>query len=442
MNQLNFKCRCCGTFVQEKENYSLPSAEILFEYSRCFLCNSLTVINSNENFGYDEVMTNVGIEHYIEIGAGIDSMVELLDPLVKLGFNDSSHSYLELGCGFGFLIDYANHVGFGKSLGVEDANYGKAGAEILGFNLQSLSDFEKHSDKFDVVLASEVIEHVDDPFSFLKSMRERLNDNGVVVVTTPNANFVSLKNVVSNDSLTLAALSPGFHTCLFSATALEKLFLDSGFNNVRIFEKNERLVVYASPNATYAFDSGTSDFSKESYLNYLGKLSLSTNSSVRVGAHLRTFKELVNRGAVDLKAAESYNYLQEDLGEDFLKLRSLPYTEKSDIANLDSYRLNYRFHEGVFLFYAAQFERNLGNPGMQLALLEKSIRVINREISHFPQFFQESSSLRNVALERLEESLRFMNLRYFSHSRKRRTLSNSKVENFLRIVRKLIKIRS
>jgi hypothetical protein len=84
------------------------------------------------------------------------------------------------------------------------------------------------------------------------------------------------------------------------------------------------------------------------------------------------------------------------------------------IDSLEDYQRRFRFHEGVLTFYASQYERNLGRPGMQIALLEKAISVIDRESSYFPEFFHESSSLRAVALERLDEALGFMNQRYLN----------------------------
>lgn len=359
-------------------------------------------------------MNSAGIELYVEIGAGIESMVQFLNPLVNLGFNSQSKSYLELGCGFGFLTDYAKFMGFGESLGVEDAGYGKLGSEILDFPCQSLSEFQENPRTFDVILASEVIEHVADPLDFLVSIKNRLNADGIVVITTPNSEFIKSVNVESNDSQTLAALSPGNHTCLFSPNALKNLFIKVGFKSIEIIERNERLIVYASDKLEYNLILETSQVDKENYLRYLEHLTMSSNESVRVGANFRIFKELVNQGVLDTRIQNAYNFLSSKLSSAILDLGVSESSSSQRMLTLDDYREVFTFYEGVFLFYAAQYERNLGKPGVQIALLEKAISIIDRELFNFPQFFQESSSVKLVALKRLEEALTFMNLRYIN----------------------------
>jgi 2-polyprenyl-3-methyl-5-hydroxy-6-metoxy-1,4-benzoquinol methylase len=409
-----FICRCCLSEIEIQTTYTVKSGDAVFIYLECSLCGSLTVINSKENFGYDDLMNTAGIEHYVEIGAGIDFMTELLHPLIELELNRKSKTYLELGCGFGFLIDYAKFIGFGNTVGVEDASYGKIGSEILGFNCEKLSDFESSSQSFDVVLACEVIEHVEEPLLFLQSIRDRLSKDGVVVITTPNSKFINKTNVDRKDSLTLAALSPGFHTCLFSPDALRDLLFKVGFKNVEIFIKHERLVVYASDNSNYVFNAPDPINSKKLYLDYLNYLTKNENVSVQVGSNLRIFKELVNRGVTDAKISEAYSFLVGNLGFPLLDFGKSEVLNNSQIDSLEEYRNHFRFHEGVFTFYASQYERNLGRPGMQIALLEKALSIIDRELGHFPQFFQESSSVQGVALERLEEALHFVDFRYFN----------------------------
>ena len=42
--------------------------------------------------------------------------------------------------------------------------------------------------KYDVVLAIEVIEHLENPFHFIRSLKKHLNPGGFIVLTTPNTN--------------------------------------------------------------------------------------------------------------------------------------------------------------------------------------------------------------------------------------------------------------
>src|SRR5580704_14520501 len=44
-------------------------------------------------------------------------------------------------------------------------------------------------DKFETIVAGELIEHIEDPGAFLRNMRRHLTDDGELVLTTPNVFF-------------------------------------------------------------------------------------------------------------------------------------------------------------------------------------------------------------------------------------------------------------
>ena len=50
-----------------------------------------------------------------------------------------------------------------------------------GFTLDSVG-----GSKFDVITAIDIIEHVENPWSFLRSCKKSLSDNGIIIVSTPN----------------------------------------------------------------------------------------------------------------------------------------------------------------------------------------------------------------------------------------------------------------
>ena len=41
-------------------------------------------------------------------------------------------------------------------------------------------------DKYDIILAVEVIEHLENPFHFMRMMHRHLKPNGIIILTTPN----------------------------------------------------------------------------------------------------------------------------------------------------------------------------------------------------------------------------------------------------------------
>jgi len=110
--------------------------------------------------------------------------------------NKKEIKILDVGCGTGLLVTLP---------------LGELGYNILGIDLDSTSiDFalrenmfsnvsfkkclvEDISEKYDIILACEILEHLEYPDNFLRALKSRLNDNGIIIVTTPNG-FGSAEN--------------------------------------------------------------------------------------------------------------------------------------------------------------------------------------------------------------------------------------------------------
>lgn len=96
---------------------------------------------------------------------------------------------LDVGCGTGISIT----IPLGKEgyniLGIDIDN--KSVEYAKSYNIYSNVSFkccrvEEVEEKYDIIIASEIIEHIQDPVNFLKSLRDKLNDNGIIIITTPN----------------------------------------------------------------------------------------------------------------------------------------------------------------------------------------------------------------------------------------------------------------
>ncbi|HKQ30779.1 MAG TPA: class I SAM-dependent methyltransferase [Burkholderiales bacterium] len=169
---------------------------------------------------------------------------------------------LDVGCGVGLVsLELAARFPDLRIIAIDDDRatieyarsrnpHGK-----LKFQINHELDVGQH---FDLVIASEVLEHVDDPEKFLEWIRERLSERGRVVLTVPNGygpfelmscaqgvlqclgiyavlralrrRFRRAPAVEASTPVTLAA-SP--HVNFFSCRALRRLFRRSGFEVVR-----------------------------------------------------------------------------------------------------------------------------------------------------------------------------------------------------------------
>lgn len=245
---------------------------------------------------------------YVEVVAGI---WEMYWPVACC--SAGTGSLLDVGCGFGFTVDLWRRMR-GEAIGLEMAQYGRAGAQLLDVPihfdyLQNIPELQGRS--FDVVYASEVIEHVPDPKAFAKLLAGHVAETGVLCLTTPNASFVRQENT---HTTLLAALSPGFHGFLLGPQALEAILNQCGFAHVLVRERHERLVAWAS-HQPLDIDARMGQ-ARQEYLRYLDVMvdERSTNDVVTDGFCYRHFKEAVLGGTFEL-ARKSLARLRRSLGE-------------------------------------------------------------------------------------------------------------------------------
>jgi 2-polyprenyl-3-methyl-5-hydroxy-6-metoxy-1,4-benzoquinol methylase len=96
---------------------------------------------------------------------------------------------LEIGCGRGWLsgLVLAEH-GVVRALDLSDASIAKARAQFPAIEFEAANIFEITLDaSYDVVVASEVIEHIDDKPRFVGVLGQAVKPGGLVIMTTPNA---------------------------------------------------------------------------------------------------------------------------------------------------------------------------------------------------------------------------------------------------------------
>jgi SAM-dependent methyltransferase len=246
------------------------------------------------------------VPFYLQQAAGLAS---LSAPLVRSGKGTGTR-YLDVGCGFGFALDFAQRQLQWSARGIDPSMMAAFGREMLGVDIERryLRDREPaYEAAFDVVMASEVIEHVPSPIAFLRTLRRVLPPGGMLILTTPDA--ADIVPATASGAL-VALLSPGFHLVLQSRESLRRLLLQAGFPEV-LFEKDgHSMVVYASDrpfdllNDRPRFRAG--------YIDYLVRRArdFPPTHDLYLGFAGRAFQEAVNAEAMDI-AAPCYEGLRE-----------------------------------------------------------------------------------------------------------------------------------
>ena len=194
--------------------YTVNASDVIVPYP------SAEVVLQDPNFIYL-------IYQYLEIASGLDWKLPLLERLPYQQFK----SILEIGCNVGVTLDYCRTAWGADVLGLEPSAYGIKGAELLEIpiiNAYTYEAQELRERKFSFIYATEVLEHVPDPLSFLKEMRTYLESDGILLITTPCS--ASLRPETLPGEL-YAVLSPGAHYFLLSQQQLQQLAYAAGFTH-------------------------------------------------------------------------------------------------------------------------------------------------------------------------------------------------------------------
>jgi len=156
---------------------------------------------------------------------------------------EGTKTVLDIGCGNGELAEALRDKGC-RVTGVDISE--KAVEEAKKFLDDSFCfDIEKEnwpeellSKKFDLVIASEVVEHIFDPVIFMKKIKHLLKTDGKVIITTPNILFWKnrFKILFGKFQYENKGIMDYGHIRFFTASTIMAFFKKSGFRVVK--EKN------------------------------------------------------------------------------------------------------------------------------------------------------------------------------------------------------------
>jgi 2-polyprenyl-3-methyl-5-hydroxy-6-metoxy-1,4-benzoquinol methylase len=148
-------------------------------------------------------------------------------------FNQSGNwSALDIGSGYGFFTRALKDVGF-TTTSINPGTYENTVFEELNGTKPlpvMLEDFEA-SNKFGVVLISQVLEHIVNPTSAVTSINSLLDRKGVVACAVPNINSFSVKLFGTKDN---SCLWVPEHVNYFSSRGLRILFERNGFSVLKL----------------------------------------------------------------------------------------------------------------------------------------------------------------------------------------------------------------
>jgi 2-polyprenyl-3-methyl-5-hydroxy-6-metoxy-1,4-benzoquinol methylase len=155
---------------------------------------------------------------------------DLVDFIKEVDVNPDA-KILDVGCGLGGLAKLMRMSGFRDVHGVDWTDPAAVAQDALSsyrqmdLNEQVLE--EAIDSKFDLIVCSETLEHLERPAKVLRSMRHLLNDTGSIYVTVPNcANlFQRISWLATGNSYRYRTEKPGEfgHISLFPSNVMTTL---------------------------------------------------------------------------------------------------------------------------------------------------------------------------------------------------------------------------
>ncbi len=291
------KCPVCNIHNEKKLFLNFGWNEQEYWLYECHDCDTF-FYNPVPNLDYrgSHTSSDVPLRNYVESDANIQILAEnILRSIPSTG----ATSIVDVGCGYGFSLDFAKRVLNLETFGYEPSYYGRAGAKELGLTiLDSYIDKDtKPERKASVVISSEVIEHCGDPHAFIEAMESQLDTEkpGILTISTPNKAHLT-KDLQNPQNL--AILSPGAHIILFSKRSLELLLRQHGYSHIHFYEVGSSIsAVAAKQFVEFRSAQDALELCKKYYR--LALADLSPGGTAYTGFLYRLYRACIDQGDYD-----------------------------------------------------------------------------------------------------------------------------------------------
>jgi 2-polyprenyl-3-methyl-5-hydroxy-6-metoxy-1,4-benzoquinol methylase len=178
----------------------------------------LVEVNSNM---YDNLENRIKV-YYRDLHNHISTRYSLsLSEITKF---TSGRRLLEVGSNIGFTLNIARTKGFVVT-GCEINSKCRQLSELL-YEIDPIEDFFSCSEKFDIVIMNDVLEHFENPKKAIEQAKKVLNNNGVIFIQLPNIESKRATKLKGNWEYVLAP----DHTYHFSQNSLITLLESNGLD--------------------------------------------------------------------------------------------------------------------------------------------------------------------------------------------------------------------
>jgi len=232
MKRESVNCAICG-----KDKTKLLYVVDSFHIVRCSNCGLIYV---NPRLSSDELKRIYDSQDYYRSGYPnylskkkfiFWESKKILEKIERLR-KQKGERILDIGCSFGFFLDSARELGW-DTYGVEISKYASdfARKELhLNVTTGTINDLSYSNNSFDVITMWDVIEHLYNPVSSLKKIRDLLKPDGILALATPNIGS-PLSRLTKER---WEQIKPTYHLYYFSPATLTKLLEKSRLSMVKL----------------------------------------------------------------------------------------------------------------------------------------------------------------------------------------------------------------
>jgi SAM-dependent methyltransferase len=143
-------------------------------------------------------------------------------------FASSADKVLDIGCS-----QYPNHFLKNPELYGLDLNKADLPTNYLGFMQGNLTKVIEQNEKYDAIIAGEILEHLEDPIFFLKQSKSCLKEEGLLILSTPNPH--SIIEILLTLFLNKRFYYTQDHIMLFPQRWLIRMLERAGFTDIKLY---------------------------------------------------------------------------------------------------------------------------------------------------------------------------------------------------------------
>lgn len=154
--------------------------------------------------------------------------------------SNNNSKILDIGCGYGLLLKTFKSAGYNHLIGIdiseEQIEVAKKLNPEINFVCSNLISFLNNSnEKYDLITVFDVLEHLDkeEALTALELIYNKLNENGQLIIQTPNAESPWFGAVAFGDFT---------HEWFYTASSLEDVLKKSGFRKIE-FKPSEPIIL-------------------------------------------------------------------------------------------------------------------------------------------------------------------------------------------------------